>query len=154
MELSTVLKSFDELSLQDLYDILALRQAVFIVEQKCNYQDADGKDQLALHLMLRTSGNELAGYCRLFDKDVYFENHTAIGRVIITEKFRQKGTGYFLMENAIATVRKLFGDFPIKIGAQKHLNGFYGNCGFKEIGYDYLEDGIPHCYMVAAKSPN
>jgi len=139
---------FYELSHDELYAILALRQEVFIVEQNCPFLDADGKDQLALHLMIFDKDQQLVAYTRLFDKDVYYEGYTSIGRVVTSPKARGGGLGRVLMEKSIEKVLDLFGQAPIKIGAQKYLEKFYKSLGFQPTGNDYIEDGIPHTYMI------
>lgn len=142
---------FYELTLDELYTILALRQEVFIVEQNCPFLDADGKDQLALHLMITDEVGSLLAYTRLFEKSVYYDGYTSIGRVVTSPKARGTGVGRLLMEKSIA---KVLGDFeiaPIKIGAQKYLEEFYQSLGFRLTGNDYMEDGIPHTYMIFDK---
>jgi len=139
---------FYELSHDELYAILALRQEVFIVEQNCPFLDADGKDQIALHLMIFDKDQQLVAYTRLFDKDVYYEGYTSIGRVVTSPKARGGGFGRVLMEKSIEKVLDLFGQAPIKIGAQKYLEKFYQSLGFQPTGNDYIEDGIPHTYMI------
>ncbi|MFD2522823.1 GNAT family N-acetyltransferase [Emticicia soli] len=139
---------FYELSHDELYAMLALRQEVFIVEQNCPFLDADGKDQIALHLMIFDKDQQLVAYTRLFDKDVYYEGYTSIGRVVTSPKARGGGLGRVLMEKSIEKVLDLFGQAPIKIGAQKYLEKFYQSLGFQPTGNDYIEDGIPHTYMI------
>jgi ElaA protein len=139
---------FYELNLDELYAILALRQEVFIVEQNCPFLDADGKDQPAQHLIMFDIDQNLVAYTRLFDKNVYYEGYTSIGRVVTSPKARGGGLGRALMEKSIEKVLDLFGQAPIKIGAQKYLEKFYQSLGFELTGIDYIEDGIPHTYMV------
>lgn len=139
---------FYELSHDELYAILALRQEVFIVEQNCPFLDADGKDQIALHLMLFNKDQNLVAYTRLFDKDDYYQGYTSIGRVVTSPKARGGGLGRVLMNHSIEKVLALFGQAPIKIGAQKYLEQFYQSLGFELTGNDYIEDGIPHTYMI------
>ncbi|AFK04826.1 GCN5-related N-acetyltransferase [Emticicia oligotrophica DSM 17448] len=139
---------FYELSLDELYEIMVLRQEIFIVEQNCPFVDADGKDQLAWHLMIRDENNKLAAYTRLFDKNVYYEGYTSIGRVVTSAHARGSGIGKFLMKNSIEKTIELFGNEAIKIGAQSYLIKFYQSLGFELTGNDYIEDGIPHTYMI------
>jgi ElaA protein len=139
---------FYELNLDELYAILALRQEVFIVEQNCPFLDTDGKDQTALHLMLFDKEKNLVAYTRLFDKDLYYEGYTSIGRVVTSPKARGGGIGRILMEKSIEKVLNLSVQTPIKIGAQKYLEKFYQSLGFELTGNDYIEDGIPHTYMI------
>lgn len=144
-----VLKQFHELTPQELYDILALRAEVFIVEQKCPYQDIDGNDQKAWHCMGKddTTG-KLIAYTRLFAKDVCYQGYTAIGRVVTAPDVRSTGLGKRLMDASIAYCRRLFGPHSIKIGAQTYLLSFYRSLGFVSTGQEYVEDGIPHTYMT------
>ena len=142
-------KFFQELSLEELYAIMALRQAVFIVEQDCPYQDADGKDQASWHLM-GYENEELVAYTRLVPVGVSYEKYPSIGRVITAEKVRGRKIGVELMEKSIQQCEELFGKIPIKIGAQCYLLKFYNSLGFESVGESYLEDGIPHVSMVRA----
>lgn len=142
------LKSFDELSTHELYQILELRSAVFVVEQNCAFNDLDFNDQKAQHFFALDEQNTLVAYTRLFAKDVYYQGYVSIGRVVSSPKFRGLGLGKLLMEKSILQCQKLYGDTPIKIGAQQYLNAFYVNLGFENTGEDYLEDGIPHTYML------
>lgn len=148
LSITTKCVPFYELSLDELYAILALRQEVFIVEQNCPFLDADGKDQIAMHLMVLDEAGNLVAYTRLFDKDVYYVGYTSIGRVVTSPKDRGGGLGRVLMEKSIEKVLTLFGQAPIKIGAQKYLEKFYQSLGFELTGKDYIEDGIPHTYMI------
>ncbi len=148
LSITTKCVPFYELSLDELYAILALRQEVFIVEQNCPFLDADGKDQIGLHLMIFNETQNLVAYTRLFDKDVYYQGYTSIGRVVTSPKARGGGLGRVLMEKSIEKVLTLYGKEPIKIGAQKYLEKFYQSLGFELTGKDYIEDGIPHIYMI------
>jgi len=144
--LTFVTKTFDELSKTELYDLLHLRAEVFVVEQNCPYQDIDGKDPKALHL-LGFSANILVAYARLFKPKDYFEN-ASIGRVIIKETFRDKKLGYQLMDQAIAEIENHFKEKTIEISAQEHLKNFYETVGFQQTSESYLEDDIPHIRML------
>lgn len=139
---------FYELSLDELYAIMILRQEVFVVEQNCPFVDADGKDQLAWHLMVLDENSKLAAYTRLFDKNVYYKGYTSIGRVVTSSKARGGGIGKFLMQKSIEKTIELFGNEPIRIGAQSYLIKFYQSLGFELTGHDYVEDGIDHTYMI------
>ncbi|WP_337044793.1 GNAT family N-acetyltransferase [Emticicia sp. 17c] len=139
---------FNDLSLNELYEILALRQEVFIVEQNCPFQDADGKDQQAYHFMLLDDAHNLLAYTRLFAYGVYYEGYASIGRVVSSPKARGKGVGRILMQKSIEEINRLFGRVPIKIGAQRYLEDFYQSLGFQPTGNHYIEDGIPHTYMI------
>ena len=145
MSLSFKIKSFKELSTQELYEILRLRSEVFVVEQNCVYQDLDNKDQKALHV-LGYYHDELVSYCRLFDSGDYFEN-ASIGRVIVAQKFRDKKWGNNLMIEAIAGIKQYFDKTKITISAQLYLQKFYESHGFTKTSEMYLEDDIPHIEM-------
>ena len=140
------LKPFNDLSVQELYGIMRLRQEVFIVEQNCPYLDADGKDLKSYHLM-GFEGDELAAYSRIVLPGVSYDE-VSIGRVVSGTKYRKQGYGIFLMKEAIRQIESLYGQVPIRIGAQKYLQKFYEGFGFIREGEEYLEDGIPHIIMV------
>ena len=146
MSISWKTKTFDELSTQELYQILRLRSEVFVVEQNCVYQDIDNKDQKALHLFGIVEG-EIIAYSRLFKPGDYFKE-ASIGRVVVAEKERHLKYGNELMNASIKAIESSFQVNKIKLSAQKYLENFYSNLGFKTIGEPYLEDGIPHIAMV------
>ena len=139
-------KKFYELSLAELYQLLELRSEVFVVEQNCVYQDMDNKDQNAIHVLGYKNG-EIIAYTRIFKPGDYFEN-ASIGRVIVSQKERKHNYGNDIMNASIKAVKNHFNETTIKIGAQCYLKKFYNNLGFKEIGEEYLEDGIPHIHML------
>lgn len=139
---------FDRLSPYILYEILALRQEVFVVEQNCPYQDCDGKDLPSWHLTGRDENGKLVCYTRLLPEGVAYPGYVSIGRVVSSPSVRGLGTGKTLMENSLQMCRQLFGNQPIKIGAQTYLLKFYESFGFKSTGEEYLEDGIPHTKMI------
>ncbi len=140
-------KTFEALTAAELYHILHLRSAVFIVEQNCVYQDMDYSDQQALHLMGTIEG-DLVAYTRIFAPDIRYPGKASIGRVITDSSVRRNGTGRVLMEESIKVVKQHFGEVPIKIGAQQYLTKFYQSFGFVQSSDMYLEDGIPHIEMV------
>lgn len=146
MNSSFICKSFQELSVDELYDILQLRSSVFVVEQCCAYQDMDDKDKKAHHLMLYDDGR-LAGYARLLPQKISYDE-VSIGRVANTQKYRSKGIGKMLMKEAVNECYRLFGKTVIKISAQVYAIAFYEKVGFKTLGNEYLEDGIPHIKMI------
>ncbi|MEI6410506.1 MAG: GNAT family N-acetyltransferase [Bacteroidota bacterium] len=139
---------FKELTLYELYEALALRQEVFVVEQNCPYQDCDGKDQESWHLFGRDEAGRLIAYTRLLPEGLSYPGYTSIGRVVSAPVARGTGAGRDLMKKSIEMTRMLFGDWPIKIGAQSYLLRFYESFGFQSTGEAYLEDGIPHTKMV------
>jgi ElaA protein len=139
---------FDQLSPFELYEIMALRQEVFIVEQNCPYLDADGKDPESWHLMGRNKEGKLICYTRLLPEGLAYEGYVSIGRVVSSPSARGTGAGKTLMQRSIEMCRHFFGNQPIKIGAQTYLLKFYEHFGFQSTGEEYLEDGIPHTKMV------
>ncbi|THH40556.1 GNAT family N-acetyltransferase [Neolewinella litorea] len=139
--------TFDELDVHLLYAILALRQEVFVVEQTCWYLDADGKDQAALHVVGTREGKVVA-YTRILQKGISYPEYASIGRVITAPSARGQGLGRPLMQESIRILYERYGVQPIKIGAQAHLQSFYGSLGFVGVGEIYDEDGIPHRSML------
>ena len=145
MLLQFKIKRFNELSTQELYKILQVRSEVFVVEQNCVYQDVDGKDQKAIHV-LGYYQEDLAAYCRLFTAGDYFDQ-ASIGRVLVSPKHRDKKLGHELMQTAIKAVENEFGQTKITISAQLYLQKFYEGHGFVKTSETYLEDDIPHIEM-------
>ena len=141
-------KPFADLSVFELYDIMALRQEVFVVEQNCPYLDADGKDLPSHHLQCRNAQGKLVAYTRLLPVGVSYPTYASIGRVVSSPSLRGTGIGKMLVAESLAKIKQLFGDAPIKIGAQSYLLQFYENQGFVSTGEAYLEDGIPHTKMM------
>lgn len=140
---------FNELTPHQLYEIIKLRNEVFVVEQNCVFQDADDKDQLSFHFM-QWAGNDLAGYTRLLKPGLAYEQ-MSIGRVVTSPKYRRTGAGKELMAASIKKCYELFGNGHIKIGAQLYLKKFYESFEFVQAGEGYLEDGIPHIHMIKQK---
>ncbi len=140
-----VLRSYKELSVDELYNVLKLRCAIFVIEQNCNYQDMDDKDQDSFHL-LGYEGKQLVAYARILPKGLSYEE-VSIGRVVVDKNFRGKSSGKTLMNEAIDQAKKLFDADEIVISAQCYLEKFYGDLGFKTEGESYLEDDIPHIKM-------
>ena len=141
-------KSFEELTKHQLYNLLQLRSEVFIVEQDCVYQDLDGKDEKALHV-LGIKKNKIIAYTRIFKPGDYFED-ASIGRVVVKKNERQYKYGYDIMEASKKAIKDHFKVSKIKISAQCYLKAFYSNLGFKTVGEEYLEDDIPHIAMIRA----
>jgi ElaA protein len=140
------LSSFDALTLQQLYAILAARNAVFVVEQTCPYQDMDGLDAGAMHLTA-WHGTEVAAYLRIIEPGIKFAERS-IGRVLTTSAFRGTGLGRELLKRALESVDQTFPKESIRLGAQAHLQSFYASFGFEKASGLYMEDGIPHVEMV------
>jgi ElaA protein len=141
-----LLKKFDDLTPQELYSILQLRNEVFVVEQNCVFQDADNKDQFSYHLM-GWDGKKLIAYSRIIPPGTVYE-FPSIGRVVTSPLARRNGSGKVLMEESIKAIQKLFGDAAIQLGAQLYLKKFYESFGFLQSGDVYLEDGIQHIEMI------
>jgi ElaA protein len=139
------IKRFNELSIKELYNLLQLRSEVFVVEQNCIYQDLDGKDERALHV-LGFFEDEIVAYTRLFDKDYYFDE-ASIGRVVVSSKVRAKKWGHHLMKVSIKTIETEFKTTAITISAQEYLKKFYEAHLFMQTSDMYLEDDIPHIQM-------
>ncbi|MDA9334977.1 GNAT family N-acetyltransferase [Flavobacteriaceae bacterium] len=140
------IKTFEQLSLEELYFILQLRSEVFVVEQDCVYQDIDAKDQYALHIIGKKD-TKIIAYTRVFKGGDYFKE-ASIGRVVVSLKDRYLNYGQQIMETSIVAIKNNYDTSEIKISAQKYLENFYNNLGFKTIGDPYLEDGIPHIAML------
>ena len=140
------IKTFDALTIHELYQILRLRSEVFVVEQDCVYQDVDNKDQKALHIIGMKDGQVVA-YTRVFKPGDYFDN-VSIGRVVVSQEQRQYGLGKQIMLASLAAIDQRFPNKPIEISAQSYLLKFYTDLGFRVIGEEYLEDGIPHRRML------
>ena len=140
-----IIKPFHELTTDELYAMLQLRSEVFVVEQNCVYQDIDGKDQKAIHVLGYSDGI-LVAYSRLFKPKDYFE-FSSIGRVIVKESFRDKKLGHELMQVSIDAITALFKETNITISAQLYLKNFYESHDFVVVGESYLEDDIPHIEM-------
>ena len=145
MKLKIKTKHFSELNIKQLYDLLQLRSEVFVVEQDCVYQDIDGKDKQAIHV-LGYKDQKLVAYTRIFKPGDYFKE-SSIGRVVVSEKERKYKYGYEIMKASINVVKEEYNKEAIIISAQTHLKTFYNNLGFLEVGEEYLEDGIPHIKM-------
>lgn len=145
--LSFYSKRFDELTTEELYTILALRAEVFVVEQNCPYQDLDGKDKNALHVLGYLNGTLIA-YARVLKQGISYQEYASIGRVVTDSSARGKKYGHELMVYSIGVCQKHYTGQKIKISAQAHLEKFYTTHGFVASGESYLEDGIPHIGML------
>ena len=141
-----IIKYFNQLTNVELYDLLQLRSEVFVVEQNCIYQDIDGKDNNALHVLGYKNG-QLVAYTRSFRPGDYFDE-AAIGRVVVKQSERKFKLGYKIMEATIKAIQSHFNCTRIQLSAQTYLIDFYQNQGFTILGEEYLEDGIPHILMI------
>lgn len=139
-------KHFKDLSVYELYDIIRLRNEVFVVEQNCVFQDADNKDQSCYHLC-GWKENNLAAYVRLVPPGLAFDE-PSIGRVVTSPAYRKEGIGRLLMQHAIKECLNIFGRQNIRIGAQLYLKRFYESLRFAQCSKMYLEDNIEHIEML------
>lgn len=146
MLMKILVKDFDQLTTKELYEILQLRSEVFIVEQDCVYQDIDGKDQKALHV-LGVKKDEIIAYTRCFKPGDYFKE-ASIGRVVVKKSQRENNLGQEITEASLQVLSIHFKAYIVKISAQVHLLKFYESLGFTTTGKEYLEDGIPHIAMT------
>lgn len=139
-------KSFSELTNDELYNILKLRSEIFVVEQDCVYNDLDGLDKQAVHQFLKKDG-EIVAYSRLLKPGTRFPEYS-IGRVVVKASERGTGLGIQMMDEAKNFILNEWKGTRIKISAQRYLQKFYENLGFKIVSDMYLEDGIPHFGML------
>lgn len=148
MHIAWTYKAFAELTAEELYRIIQLRERIFVVEQNCVYLEADGKDPKAMHLAGYSGDGLLAAYLRVLPAGISYEEHS-IGRVVVAPEMRGKGLGVQVMKEALARIQQTEGRVPIRISAQAHLaERYYGPLGFKSVGDIYDEDGIPHVCML------
>lgn len=141
-------KSFADLTVPELYEILALRQRIFIVEQTCPYNDIDNLDPHAYHLWTHDDAGALSAYLRILPPTIPFAE-PSVGRVIVSSSSRGTGLGLSLMREGMSRCWHHHGPRPLRIGAQLYLERFYTSLGFRRASAEYLEDGIPHVEMLA-----
>ncbi|RNC84541.1 MAG: GNAT family N-acetyltransferase [Balneola sp.] len=139
------LSNFDQLTSKQLYDLLELRQEVFMLEQQCLYNDIDGEDPRADHLLFYEK-EQLLGYLRIFGPDIKFKE-PSIGRIVVSPDYRGKDIGKRLIQKGIDITFEMFKS-PIRIEAQAALLEYYRSFGFKEEGEIYDVDDIDHIQMV------
>ncbi|WP_018623539.1 GNAT family N-acetyltransferase [Kangiella aquimarina] len=152
MGISVRWRSWNGLSKKELYDLIQLRLAVFCVEQNCPYQDLDGLDKQAMHLLAYNDG-KLIGYLRLFESLEQYYGLASIGRVCTEQSMRKQGLARDMMQLALSYSDKHFAK-NIKISAQKYLEDFYASLDFVTVTEPYLEDGIPHIGMIRQYEDN
>jgi ElaA protein len=141
-------KHFNDLNTTELYQILQLRNEVFIIEQNCPFQDLDDKDFKCFHLIgFDTETQKLMAYTRIVPAGVSYEE-ASIGRVVTSPQARGGGIGKEIMQKSIELLEELYGGVSIKIGAQYYLKKFYESFGFHQVEEIYLEDGIEHILMI------
>jgi len=141
------IKAYQNLSTDDFHDIIQLRIAVFVVEQNCPYQDLDGKDKKAFHLMLKNEEGKLVGTARILPAGVSY-NEVSIGRVASHPDHRNEQLGHAIMTVSMQFVLEMWPECDVRISAQSHLCNFYSKHGFVKTGKEYLEDDIPHSEML------
>jgi len=145
MSLAWTWRRFEGLGVDGVYDMLALRAKVFVLEQG-PYLDPDGADRRAWHLLGRDAGGELLAYLRVLDPGVKFEE-VSIGRVVVDACLRGRGVGHELMREGLAHCAVHWPGRSVRISAQAHLQRYYNRHGFQTASDEYLEDGIPHVQM-------
>jgi ElaA protein len=150
MALTSISKPFGELTPIELYDMLRLRSEVFVVEQNCVFPDMDDKDQQCHHILFYNAQKVLVATARLVPPGLSYPDMMSIGRIVTSQLVRGTGVGKQLVEMAITECYRLFGEGPIRIGAQLYAKKFYEAFGFEQSGEVYDEDGIDHIKMVKA----
>ena len=143
------IKKFNELTIEELYKILRVRNEVFVVEQACIYQDCDNKDYNSYHLYLE-EGNEVVGYLRIVNKGISYDE-ISIGRVLVKGTHRNKGLSRRMMLEGIKFIEENLNSTEIRLSGQVYIKGFYESLGFKQVSEEYLEDDIPHVEMLYKK---
>jgi ElaA protein len=139
---------FPDLSVKHLYEMIALREKVFVVEQECVYLDCDGKDYDSWHLLgWKSNEQQLVAYLRVLPPGLRF-TELSIGRVVTSPDFRRQGIGRQLLQEGIRRIHETFGSVPIRIAAQAYLLRFYTELGFQKDSEEFLEDNIPHIEMI------
>ncbi|MBN1117622.1 MAG: GNAT family N-acetyltransferase [Bacteroidales bacterium] len=144
-----IIKKYKDLTINELYQILALRARVFVVEQHCIYNDLDDQDQSAVHIF-KQGNNKVEAYLRILPEHFRFPEYS-IGRVVVDRESRKNGFGREIMHEAINYLVNTTGAEKIRISAQSYLEKFYRNLGFEPDSEEYLEDGIPHIEMIYNK---
>ena len=142
-------KKFNELTTEELYKVLRVRNEVFVVEQDCIYQDCDNKDYNSYHLYLE-EGNEVVGYLRIVNKGISYDE-ISIGRVLVKGTHRNKGLSRRMMLEGIKFIEENLNSTEIRLSGQVYIKGFYESLGFKQVSEEYLEDNIPHVEMLYKK---
>lgn len=143
------LKTFNELTTTELYNILKERTDVFVVEQNCPFPEVDGKDLQSYHLFKEENG-EIIAYLRILPPGVSYPE-LSIGRVLVKEDYRGQKLAQQMMEEALSYITSELKETTVKIQAQHYLEDFYRSFGFEVISEVYLEDGIPHIDMLLKK---
>ena len=152
LKLNWSVQKFTELNVHELYEILRLRSEVFVVEQNCIFPDMDNKDQLCEHLS-GWRGGALFAYARIVPPGISYQ-YASIGRVVVSQDGRGEKLGKELLHVAIDRITGVYGQVPIRIGAQLYLKAFYESFGFVQTSDVYPEDGIDHIEMTIKAQEN
>ena len=144
-------KAFKDLTVDEFFEIIHLRVAIFVVEQDCPYQEVDEKDRQSFHLFGRAANGEIIAVTRIVPQGISY-HEISIGRVALKKTCRGKGIANELMIETLQFIEKEFGMQPIRISAQTHLLNYYNKHGFNQVGEGYLEDNIPHIEMLKKTS--
>lgn len=140
-------KTFSELSTRSLYQVLQLRQKVFVIEQQCLYLDIDGLDSVSYHLLGLDKDEKLIAYLRVVEPTRKYAE-PSIGRVVTCASCRGRGLGKQLLQQGLIETRAQFPNQNVRLSAQQYLSDFYHKFGFQTVSKPYLEDGIPHIEML------
>ncbi|WP_130806356.1 GNAT family N-acetyltransferase [Senegalia massiliensis] len=140
------IKTYDELTKDELYEILKKRIDVFVVEQNCPYDEIDNRDKDSYHIFFKKD-KDIIAYLRVLEPGISFED-VSIGRVLVDKNQRGNGLAIEMMDKAIDFIINNLRYDIIRISAQEYLISFYENLGFKKVSNVYLEDDIPHVEMV------
>ncbi|PCJ25841.1 MAG: GNAT family N-acetyltransferase [Flavobacteriales bacterium] len=140
-------KAFNDLTVNEFYEIIYLRTAIFVVEQDCPYQEVDEKDRQSFHLFGRTESGEVIAVTRILPQGVSYKE-ISIGRIALKKEWRGKGIADELMNETFKFIEKEFGKQSIRISAQQYLFNYYSKHGFIQVGEMYLKDDIPHIEML------
>ncbi|CCV65920.1 predicted acetyltransferase [Paracholeplasma brassicae] len=141
-------KQFNELTINELYDLLRLRAKVFVVEQQAAYQDLDDKDQESIHLFIKNDEDLIVSYVRVLPRGLSYETDASIGRVVTDPDYRKNKYTKALISQGIQIILNEFKTRTIRISAQTYLIDYYSSFGFKVVSEEYLEDGLPHKEML------
>lgn len=141
------IKKFDELTGREVYEILRARSEVFMVGQNFVYNDEDGKDLDAVHVMIKEEEKVIA-YLRILKAGVSYKDAPSMGRVLVIKEARRRGLAKQIVQAAIDYIFNDLNEEKITIGAQEYLRDFYLSFGFKAISDIYIENSIPHIDMT------
>lgn len=142
-------KTFQQLTVEQLFESLQLRVDVFVVEQQCSYRELDEYDrnQETRHLFGRNEDSQLIAYARILPPG-FRHPEVNLGRFVVRADSRKQGIGHQLLQTALQEISGCWPQTSIRISAQEYLQEFYGQYGFVRVSGMYLEDGIPHVEMV------